>query len=55
MRSIRKYFSSAWRALFGDPVRAFGVVSLILLLTLAIAPAKDHFSQWHSYQRKYLG
>ncbi len=35
-------------------MRAFGVVSLILLLTLAIAPAKDHFSQWHSYQRKYL-
>ena len=55
MRSIGKYLSSAWRALFGDPVRAFGVVSLILLLTLAIAPAKEHFSQWHSYQRKYLG
>jgi cytochrome c1 len=44
-----------WQALFGDPVRAFGVVSLILLLALAIAPAKEHFSQWHSYQRKYLG
>jgi len=51
---IRKFLSSAWRALFGDPVRAFGVVSLILLLALAIAPAKEHFSQWHSYQRKYL-
>ncbi|MGA3031986.1 MAG: c-type cytochrome [Terracidiphilus sp.] len=49
-----KVVSSAWQAVFGDPVRAFGVVSLILLLTLAIAPAKDHFSQWHSYQRKYL-
>jgi cytochrome c1 len=55
VRSTGKYLSSAWRALFGDPVRAFGFVSLILLLTLAIAPAKDHFSQWHSYQRKYLG
>jgi len=54
VRSIGKFLSSAWRALFDDPVRAFGVVSLILLLTLAIAPAKDHFSQWHSYQRKYL-
>jgi cytochrome c1 len=54
VRSIGKFLSSAWRALFGDPVRAFGVVSLILLLTLAIAPAKDHFSQWHSYQRKYF-
>ena len=55
MRSIGKYLSSAWRALFGDPVRAFGFVSVILLLILAIAPAKEHFSQWHSYQRKYLG
>ena len=54
MQSIRKYLSSAWQALFGDPVRAFGVVSLILLLALAIAPAKEHFSQWHSYQRRYL-
>jgi uncharacterized membrane protein len=49
-----KVLSSAWQALFGDPVRAFGVVSLILLLALAIAPAKEHFSQWHSYQRQYL-
>jgi len=54
VRSMGKVVSSAWQAVFGDPVRAFGVVSLILLLTLAIAPAKDHFSQWHSYQRKYL-
>ncbi len=54
MRSIGRVVSSAWQALFGDAVRAFGVVSLILLMTLAIAPAKDHFSQWHSYQRKYL-
>ena len=54
MQLIRKYLSSAWQALFGDPVRAFGVVSLILLLALAIAPAKEHFSQWHSYQRNYL-
>jgi mono/diheme cytochrome c family protein len=51
---IRKYLSSAWRALFGDPVRAFGVVSVALLLALAIAPAKEHFSQWHGYQRQYL-
>ena len=54
MRLIRKYLSSAWLALFGDPVRAFGVVSLILLVVLAIAPAKDHFSQWRGYQRQYL-
>ena len=54
MQPIRKYLSSVWQALFGDPVRAFGVVSVVLLLALAIAPAKEHFSQWHSYQRKYL-
>jgi len=51
---MRKVLSSVWQALFGDPVRAFGVVSLGLLLALAIAPAKEHFSQWHSYQRHYL-
>jgi mono/diheme cytochrome c family protein len=51
---MRKYLSSAWQALFGDPVRAFGVVSVCLLLALAIAPAKEHFSQWHGYQRRYL-
>ena len=54
MHAIRKYLSIAWRALFGDAVRAFGVVSAVLLLALAIAPAKDHFAQWHSYQRRYL-
>ena len=54
MQPIRKYLSSAWQALFGDPVRAFGMVSLILLLALAIAPAKEYFSQWHGYQRNYL-
>jgi len=51
---MRKYLSSAWQALFGDPVRAFGVVSLALLVALAIAPAKEHFSQWHGFQRRYL-
>jgi len=40
VRLIRKYLSSAWLALFGDPVRAFGVVSLILLVVLAIAPRR---------------
>jgi hypothetical protein len=54
VRLIRKILSSVRRALFGDPVRAFGVVSVALLLALAIAPAKEHFSQWHTYQRHYL-
>lgn len=54
MTGIRKQLSSAWRALFGDPVRAFGVVSVVLLLALAIAPAKNHFTEWRGYQRRYL-
>lgn len=54
MQPLRNYLSSVWRALFADPVRAFGLVSLALLLALAIAPAKDHFAPWHSYQRHYL-
>jgi mono/diheme cytochrome c family protein len=54
VQRIRKVLSSGWTALFADPVRAFGVVSLILLIALAIAPAKEHFSEWHRYQRQYL-
>ncbi len=45
--------SSLWRLLFGDPVRAFGVVSLLLLVSLAIAPAKNYFSEWRHYQNQY--
>jgi cytochrome c1 len=54
VKTIKELLSSAWRALFGDTVRAFGVVSCVLLITLGIAPAKDHFSQWRSYQNGYL-
>ena len=45
---------SLWRQLFGDSVRAFGVVSLLLLISLAIAPAKNHYSEWRHYQKSYL-
>ena len=45
---------SLWHTLFGEPVRTFGVVSLLLLISLAIAPAKNHFSEWRHYQKKYL-
>jgi mono/diheme cytochrome c family protein len=44
----------SWRALFRDPIRPFGVASLFLLMALAIAPAKDHFSEWRHYQNGYL-
>ena len=45
---------SLWQTLFGHPVRAFGVVSLLLLVSLAIAPAKNYFSEWRHYQSQYL-
>jgi mono/diheme cytochrome c family protein len=45
---------SLWQKLFGDSVRAFGVVSVIFLGSLAIAPAKNFFSEWRYYQHGYL-
>ena len=54
MQSSRNKLSALWQTLFGDPIRAFGVVSLLLLLSLAIAPAKNHFSEWRHYQNQYL-
>ncbi len=45
---------SLWQKLFGDSVRAFGMVSVILLVSLAIAPAKNFFSEWRHYQNGYL-
>ncbi len=44
---------SLWNKLFGDSVRAFGVVSFVFLISLAIAPAKNHFSEWRHYQHGY--
>jgi len=38
---------------FGDIVRTFGWTSLLLLVLLAIAPAKNFFADWHRYQRGY--
>jgi mono/diheme cytochrome c family protein len=52
--SMKAKLISFWRALFRDPIIPFGLVSLVLLVTLAIIPAKDHFSEWRRYQRQYL-
>jgi len=52
--ALKGKLASFWRHLFGDSVRAFGVVSLLLLISLAIAPAKNHFSEWRHYQKSYL-
>jgi mono/diheme cytochrome c family protein len=51
---MKEKLKSLWQKLFGDSVRAFGVVSLVFLASLAIAPAKNHFSEWRHYQHGYL-
>ena len=51
---MKEKLTSLWQELFGDSVRAFGVVSLVFLASLAIAPAKNFFSEWRHYQHGYL-
>ncbi len=46
--------SGLWNKFFGDSARAFGSMSVILLVSLAIAPAKNHFSEWRHYQNEYV-
>ncbi|MGZ4814781.1 MAG: c-type cytochrome [Terriglobales bacterium] len=50
----RNILSSLRKVFFGDSARSFGTVSAILLLSLVIAPAKNHFSDWRHYQNQYL-
>jgi cytochrome c1 len=52
---MKEKLRSLWQKLFGDSVRAFGVVSLVFLASMAIAPAKNFFSEWRHYQHGYLG
>src|SRR5271165_6643805 len=47
LRTLGQFF-------FGDSARAFGSASVILLVLLAVAPAKNYFSQWRHYQKQYL-
>ncbi len=51
---MKEKLKSLWQKLFGDSVRAFGVVSLVFLISLVIAPAKNYFSEWRHYQHGYL-
>ena len=51
---MKEKLTSLWQKLFGDSVRAFGVVSLVFLGSLAVAPAKNFFSEWRHYQHGYL-
>jgi mono/diheme cytochrome c family protein len=50
---MKAKLTSLWQKLFGDSVRAFGVVSLIFLASMAIAPSKNFFSEWRHYQHGY--
>jgi cytochrome c1 len=50
---MKNNLRSLWQRFFGDSVRAFGSVSLIFLASLAIAPAKNYFSEWRHYQHEY--
>jgi len=51
---MRKRIQTWWQFFFGDSARAFGSLSVILLIALAIAPAKDRFREWTRYQRQYV-
>ena len=51
---MKATLKSLWQKLFGNSVRAFGVVSVIFLVSVAIAPAKNFFSEWRHYQHGYL-
>ena len=39
---------------FRSSAQVFGWMSALLLILLVIAPAKNHFSEWHGYQQRYL-
>lgn len=51
---LGKTIVSARKALFGDSGRAFGSLGVVLLLSLAVVPARDHYREWYGYQRNYL-
>jgi len=52
--NLRQRLTAVRQLLFGDSARAFGTLSLVLLLLLTIVPAKDYFRQWRGYQNQYL-
>ena len=51
--SVRQRLTAIRQFLFGDSARAFGTLSLVLLMLLTIVPAKDYFRQWRGYQNQY--
>src|ERR1017187_4900959 len=52
--AIREKAASIRKMLFGDSARAFGTLGVVLLLLLAVVPARDFFREWYRYQKGYL-
>ncbi|HLJ30118.1 MAG TPA: c-type cytochrome [Candidatus Angelobacter sp.] len=52
--SFRNQIGWVRRTFFGDPARRFAWTSLILTISLAIAPTKEFFTDWRQYQRQFL-
>ena len=44
MQTRKPGVGSSLKAVFRDPICLFGIVSVLLLVVLAIAPAKDYFA-----------
>jgi mono/diheme cytochrome c family protein len=54
MMAIREKLASIRHRLFGDSARSFGTLGLVLLVLLAVVPARDRFREWYGYQKGYL-
>jgi hypothetical protein len=52
--TMRARLAPLRKTLFGDSARAFGTLGVVLLLLLAIVPARDFFREWYRYQKGYL-
>lgn len=46
-------FKRGFGWLFGNSARTFATLSVVLLILLAVVPAKDHFSEWRIWQARY--
>jgi len=51
--NLAKKIRALARFLFGSSAHAFGTLSVLLVLLLAIVPAKDRFREWLWYQNQY--
>ncbi len=50
---MKRRIAAGWQFFFGDAGRAFGTLAIVLVLCLAVVPAKDYFRQWRRYQAGY--